>query len=882
MESLELIGTLNLFIETVGIKHMVNSLYEILKKLRRVLEASQLSNYTVKIEAAHSIKLLADRLNDVADIAVQCYDKDVSKALAAAECDRVPKVQLAAHEARKAWNVLKDKSLFAGPAGPAGPAEPAKSSPWKALRERLGFSAERKAEKQTTKLAVMRQLAKLKKSNKEVQGGDMEKSKEIISRWKSALYAGKYLKRGMGLGGGFVPLAESKAGAKKKERPSIKEVIAKMKAEKKSKLDNFELDKFGVQKRKDQEGNVKSMQDLVHRAKDAFIKKENAESIKDVLNEQKSEKKALPHIDEEIKENKKEGKEQINEIVTPALEKHEQVSVDNVKTDVQHALNAPTESFEPQDEIKESAKPQENINTHNEVSEMPKEKATEASKNEGELVKESQPKANAPKAKSNWPNFVIEEAVDDNAVSCAPPARRSRWEEIAKDEPTNKEQPVIHNAEPENADNHDNKQKENIEEEVKEENNARENEVVEENAVHKELRREEPQEDFSNKPNGEDSKESIENKIEATEKPIEDAIINQITKEEAINSNEDISSHESDRKANEASIENNEQKIDEVQQATDEPAEVEEPIDIDKESDNEDSAKVKEDNEVHADSEHKGEALVQPDENLSIKDEEINDLHKEEAIVNYTTSKEENAKEHASDLIDKKEVIANYTENKEEIAKGDANIPINADECNTAEEAVIEQQHEEQDNIKATEEQKDIQIAEDQPLDNTISGIVDARQEILKTAHKLSEAKAITDPPEEQKEIPIQFKGKNNGAAVYARPQVDGQRIMNPNNAQLYFAPLPTIPSSDIREEEYDDRTLRADTELSLTLPNTTCEQDATTIAPHEYLRTAKEAQAGNAEAAIRAMLASGNCAIKCRGRLVPAKTLVPTGYEGV
>eukprot|EP00826_Nyctotherus_ovalis_P061729 TRINITY_DN8812_c0_g1_i2.p1 TRINITY_DN8812_c0_g1~~TRINITY_DN8812_c0_g1_i2.p1 ORF type:complete len:229 (+),score=76.91 TRINITY_DN8812_c0_g1_i2:72-758(+) len=200
-----------------------------------------------RIEAAHSIKMLADRLSDVADIVIQYYDKDVSKALAVAECDRVPKVQLAAHEARKAWNVLKDKSKF------TGPAEPVKSSPWKALKERLGFSAEQKAEKKLTKLGVMRQLAKLKKSNKEVQGGDMEKSEEIISRWKSALYAGKYLKRGMGLGGGFVPLAESKAGAKKKERPSIKEVIAKMKAEKKSKLDNFELDKFGVQKHKDQE-----------------------------------------------------------------------------------------------------------------------------------------------------------------------------------------------------------------------------------------------------------------------------------------------------------------------------------------------------------------------------------------------------------------------------------------------------------------------------------------------------------------------------------------------------------------------------------------------------------------------------------------------------
>ena len=318
-------------------------MYEILKKLRRVLESSQLSNYAAKIEAAHSIKLLAERLNEVADIVMQYYDKDVIKALSFAETDRVPKVQAAAHEARKAWEMLREKAKY------TGPVEGEKKSQWKNLKERLGFSAE---SGKMTKLGVMRQLAKLRKS-KEITGNDMEKSNEIIARWKSALYTGKYLKRGMGLGGGFVPLPETKASPKKKQRPNIKEVIVKMRAERKNKLDNVELDRFGVQKPIEQikevpKEDIRASKEQFEEVKDVKSKDAPIKEDKDNEVSESTNKDIKIHIEDKfelIKEKNIENKEEDlivdevkKELEIKSIQQDEEVHEFRMKKDNKHLI----------------------------------------------------------------------------------------------------------------------------------------------------------------------------------------------------------------------------------------------------------------------------------------------------------------------------------------------------------------------------------------------------------------------------------------------------------------------------------------------------------------------------------------------------------------
>eukprot|EP01022_Parablepharisma_sp_SALTPOND_P029490 TRINITY_DN736_c0_g1_i2.p2 TRINITY_DN736_c0_g1~~TRINITY_DN736_c0_g1_i2.p2 ORF type:complete len:520 (-),score=97.19 TRINITY_DN736_c0_g1_i2:2523-4082(-) len=218
---------------------MINNLYEILKKLRRVLESTLLSNFVAKIEAAHALRLLAEKLNDVADIVIQYYESDVLKALGVAATDRVPKVQLAAQDAKKAWERLREKSKFVGPPNAIN------ESPEKALQDRLGIPSN---PKKLSKFGIIRQMVKLQKGPKQTR--DTQKVADVLSRWQSALHAGKFLKRGMGLGGGFVPLPpidQTSNSIKKrpKERQSIKKLILQYAMGKAKAGENFVLDKFG-------------------------------------------------------------------------------------------------------------------------------------------------------------------------------------------------------------------------------------------------------------------------------------------------------------------------------------------------------------------------------------------------------------------------------------------------------------------------------------------------------------------------------------------------------------------------------------------------------------------------------------------------------------
>ena len=136
---------------------MVNLIYQILKKLRKALESTQLSNFLAKIEAANAMKMLAEHFTEIANFVIHNYEADVIKALGAAESDRVPKVQAAAHEARKAWGELKEKAKFAD--------DPIKQNPLQGIRGKSEISGTNtKLVKAVNKLGIMRQIAKMRKS----------------------------------------------------------------------------------------------------------------------------------------------------------------------------------------------------------------------------------------------------------------------------------------------------------------------------------------------------------------------------------------------------------------------------------------------------------------------------------------------------------------------------------------------------------------------------------------------------------------------------------------------------------------------------------------------------------------------------------------------
>ncbi len=254
-------------ITTCGVKYMVSSLYEILKKLRRTLESPQPTNYAAKIESACALKLLAERLNEVADIVDGCYEADVMRALGCAAGDRVPKVQIAAQEAKRAWETLHEKCRSLEKKAPDKALSPAR-----AIQQRLGVRSPSAdpanagaGGKKLSKLGVLRQIMKMKKarpSTSVTPGGRSEAGKveDLMAKWQAAVRGCKFLKRGMGPSGGFAPLpsigaTKQRAGIKSERRESIKKLIMQYALGRAGgKLLNVVLDKFGRLKSADSPG----------------------------------------------------------------------------------------------------------------------------------------------------------------------------------------------------------------------------------------------------------------------------------------------------------------------------------------------------------------------------------------------------------------------------------------------------------------------------------------------------------------------------------------------------------------------------------------------------------------------------------------------------
>jgi hypothetical protein len=64
---------LGVLLEGCGIKYVVSNLYEIFRKLRKILEIKGAQGYMNKIETCNLLKVLATKLHNVADIVIGYY-----------------------------------------------------------------------------------------------------------------------------------------------------------------------------------------------------------------------------------------------------------------------------------------------------------------------------------------------------------------------------------------------------------------------------------------------------------------------------------------------------------------------------------------------------------------------------------------------------------------------------------------------------------------------------------------------------------------------------------------------------------------------------------------------------------------------------------------
>lgn len=236
-----MIAILKVIIEITGVKHIVNNLYEIFKRIYKILQTPAISNYFSKIQAANVLKLLAQRLHEVADIVIPYYEVDVLKSLNYAARDRVPKVQQAAQEAKKEWDKLRDtyKNMTANAKIEEKKAVP----PKEAIKTRLGIAnSESKGQVVKKKFSVLKDILRLQKgiqqkSQSQDQINENKKRAETVEHWQSALHNVKFLKKRMGMGGGYLPLPsinakQSAQQQREAQKKSIKQVILQYALEK--------------------------------------------------------------------------------------------------------------------------------------------------------------------------------------------------------------------------------------------------------------------------------------------------------------------------------------------------------------------------------------------------------------------------------------------------------------------------------------------------------------------------------------------------------------------------------------------------------------------------------------------------------------------------
>ncbi len=204
-----------------GVKYAVSNLADLFPKLIKIVDSPVLTTYDKKISACNLLRLLAQQLQTVADIVIGYYQSDVTRALESASHDRVLKVQQAAHAALKEWQRLRETYLELEKRKVCE--EGRGLSPEELLQSRLQKPLPARP---STAVPIPRALERRKTPSAKPISRPSATAEEA-EQWGSA--GGRYLKRRMGTGGGYVPL-EKKAPVPQKvpeniQRESIRSLV---------------------------------------------------------------------------------------------------------------------------------------------------------------------------------------------------------------------------------------------------------------------------------------------------------------------------------------------------------------------------------------------------------------------------------------------------------------------------------------------------------------------------------------------------------------------------------------------------------------------------------------------------------------------------------
>ena len=188
--------SLGLLLACCGVKYAVSYLPEIFNKLTKILLNPNFNLYNSKISSANLLKILAEQLQGAVDVLVGFYQDSIIKALEFASKDRVLKVQQAAHFAIKEWRKLKESYK--------------EVESKKMIEDSKGLSGEELIEMRLNNITE-----------------DPYPKINTHKDFQPLCEGGRYLKKRMGTGGGYIELEKSPIRRKTPKRESIKIAMKK-------------------------------------------------------------------------------------------------------------------------------------------------------------------------------------------------------------------------------------------------------------------------------------------------------------------------------------------------------------------------------------------------------------------------------------------------------------------------------------------------------------------------------------------------------------------------------------------------------------------------------------------------------------------------------
>lgn len=229
-----------------ALKYLSHCVWDCVQKCIRIIDGAETQAYLKKIEACNLLRLLAMRLQEVADLLFGYMHRQVIKCLENAQGDRVLKVRQAALLAKQQW--LQVKVINEDLEGKKTNQELRGLSPDQLIKARTGFgdmeelrqSILEEAEKPTghseerkrpqtadasrtppKKFKMLRELARLNQElrvQKPYQPTLEEKRRQERGLSAAARSGKQFLKRGGGIGGGNMPAMDI-VKSSKQERP---------------------------------------------------------------------------------------------------------------------------------------------------------------------------------------------------------------------------------------------------------------------------------------------------------------------------------------------------------------------------------------------------------------------------------------------------------------------------------------------------------------------------------------------------------------------------------------------------------------------------------------------------------------------------------------